>query len=95
MIRKKPVATRDTTQLDAVGRLAATISTAEAWERAALFINANGGSAERTIAALNAAIGLVPSSRLFRYLSEMHAAADRMKGSQGCPARRLYRGERA
>jgi hypothetical protein len=75
---KKPVATRDSAQFDAVGRLAATIGTAEAWGPAALFINANGGGVERTIAALNSAIGLGLSTQLFRYLSEMHATAGRM-----------------
>jgi hypothetical protein len=78
IVRKKPAAVGHSVQLDAVERLAGTIASAEAWERAALFINANGGSAERTIAALANAIAIRPSSRLFRYLSEMHAAAGRM-----------------
>ncbi|MFL5257638.1 MAG: hypothetical protein ACJ8AI_33120 [Rhodopila sp.] len=85
VIRKKPVAKRESGQLDAVERLAATIGTAEAWERAALFINANGGSVERAIAALNNAISISPSSRLFRYLSEMHAPRDGWTSQSGLP----------
>jgi len=90
VIRKKLVAKRESGQLDAVERLAATIGTAEAWERAALFINANGGSVERTIAALNNAISISPSSRLFRYLSEMHAAAGRMDEAVRIARRAAY-----
>jgi hypothetical protein len=90
VVRKKPAATRDFGQLDAVERLAATIGTAEAWERAALFINANGGSMERTIAALNNAISLGPSSRLFRYLSETHAAVGRMDEAVRIARRAAY-----
>jgi hypothetical protein len=90
IIRKKPTAPGESAQLDAVERLAATIASAEAWERAALFINANGGSAERTIAALNNAIAIRPSSRLFRYLSEMHAAAGRMDEALKIARRAAY-----
>jgi hypothetical protein len=90
IIRKKPAAVGESVQLDAVEKLAATIATADAWERAALFIDANGGSAERTIAALNAAIAIKPASRLFRYLSEMHAAVGRMEEAVKIARRAAY-----
>nr|WP_294520181.1 hypothetical protein [uncultured Rhodopila sp.] len=90
VIRKKPAAVGGSVQLDAVEKLAATIGSADAWERAALFINANGGSVERTIAALNSAIAIKPSSRLFRYLSEMHAAAGRMDEAVKIARRAAY-----
>jgi len=90
VIRKRPALVRDASQLDAVERLAASIGTAEAWERAALFVNTNGGGPERTIAALNAAIGIKPSSRLFRYLSEMEAAAGRMDEALKIARRAAY-----
>jgi hypothetical protein len=78
VIRKKPLARRAFSKLNTAERLAATIGTAEAWERAALLISATGGSVERIVAALNKAINLDPSSRLFRHLCEVHATAGRM-----------------
>lgn len=90
VVRKKPSAARESSQLDAVERLATTVGTADAWERAALFINANGGGPERTIGALNQAIVLSPSSRLFRYLSEMYVATGQMEDAVRIARRAAY-----
>jgi len=77
-IRKKQPAPGAAARLEAVEQLAARSDTADIWERAALFIKRNGGGTERIVAALNSAIAARPSSRLYRNVSEIHAAAGRM-----------------